>query len=219
MLFNAYNCDLDFSGDNPYKPMSADSSLQEVINAMAHGLSRVPLLDAQGHIVKMISQSNVISFIAKHIDGIGAKGSQTLRETGIGTRTLVMARLEERAIDAFAKIVDRKISHVALIDRAGHLAGNLSVKDLKAAMDFSRLLYTVNDYVNIIRRENLKSVHPSIHANDTDTVAKTIVRLATIRIHRMYLTSIPPDQLEQTSTYAPTGVISLRDVLTLFAAK
>src|SRR5690606_28795886 len=43
------------------------------------------------------------------------------------------------------------------------------------------------------------------------------LRLATIRIHRIYLTSIPASELGHTSTYAPTGVVALRDVLGLFA--
>jgi len=210
---------INISGQNPYKPMPLDSTLQQVLDVMASGLSRVPLTDAEGKVVKIISQSNIVALLAKNIDKAGAKAQQTLAESRIGTRVLVTAKMEERAIDAFAKISSRKISHLALLDGSGHLAGNISVRDVKAATDFHRLVLPVGEYVNIIRRESLKDIYPAIHANDSDTVGKTIARLATIRIHRIYLTSIPVEELGHTSNYAPTGVVSLRDVLSLFATR
>jgi len=211
---------INFSRTNPYKPMPLTATLQEVINEMAKGLSRIPLVDSDGGVTKLISQSAVISFIAKHADRLGRAGAQSLSDAKLGIRGVLGATPDMRAIDAFAKLAHANISHLALIDASGHLIGNISVKDIKGAQDFSHLLLPINDFVNAVRRENvLQEIHPSIHANSTDTVSRTIVRLATIRIHRIYITSIPDSQRDRVSRYPPAGVVSLRDMLTLFASK
>jgi len=57
-------------------------------------------------------------------------------------------------------------------------AGNLSVKDIKAAGQFERLIQPVGEYVAFIRQQNVKAVHPYIHINTTDTLGKAFRRFA-----------------------------------------
>jgi hypothetical protein len=63
--------------------------------------------------------------------------------------------------------------------------GNLSVKDIKAADEFERLIQPVGEFVAYIRQQNMKAVHPYMHANNTDTVGRTYGRFAaTVRLLR-----------------------------------
>jgi len=133
----------------------------------------------------------------------------------IATKNVVSAPHTARAIDAFALISQLGISHLALESAEGFLSGNISVKDFQyCASDFHRLLLPVNDYINQVRQQSIKTVLPALHANTDATVKHTIARLATIHIHRLYLT----EKLQGVTgrSYRPVGVISLRDVLTLF---
>lgn len=124
--------------------------------------------------------------------------------------------------------------------------GNLSVKDIKAADEFERLIQPVGEFVAYIRQQNMKAVHPYMHANNTDTVGRTYGRFAaTVRllrqptgaskllatrdhdlliyrclqgVHTMYLTDMPHEELEKTSSYPPVGVVTLHDLLAPLAS-
>jgi hypothetical protein len=52
------------------------------------------------------------------------------------------------------------------------------VKDIKAADEFERLIQPVGEFVAYIRQQNMKAVHPYMHANNTDTVGRTYGRFA-----------------------------------------
>ncbi len=52
------------------------------------------------------------------------------------------------------------------------------MKDIKAADEFERLIQPVGEFVAYIRQQNMKAVHPYMHANNTDTVGRTYGRFA-----------------------------------------
>ncbi|KAL6077690.1 AMP-activated serine/threonine-protein kinase regulatory subunit [Balamuthia mandrillaris] len=211
---------INLSGTNALRTTSNEASVQSVLDTMVkEQLSRIVVVEGDSNrVVGLVSQSNIVNFLAKHESALGPIASKTLGEAKIGSSHVIAVPTDTSTIVAFAKICLHNISHLAITNEHGHLVGNISLKDVKGAGDFAGLVGHVYDYVNAIRRENLKAVHPAIHANDTETVGRTIVRLATIHIHRIYLTHIEKGQQDKVSSYAPSGVVSLRDVLSLFVS-
>lgn len=205
---------LDVAKTHKWKTINEDATLQEVVDALQTEASRLPLVNAKGEIIGIISKSTVINFIKDLIDD-DPRMTKSLKESHIGTSGgLLTATNQHRAIDAFAKIGASGISHLALINEQGALFGNVSVKDIRKILDggFQMLLIPIFDYINAIRREVVeKDVHPAIHANENDTVGRTLKRLAIIKIHRLYITH-PGENV-------PIGVVTLGDILKVFSKK
>lgn len=222
------------------------ATIQNVIDALS-SRSRVVLASKEtGNIIGLLSRSALISYFAKNTDALAAAApniiNQAIDEAHLVKKDkLIISRWgneEERAIDAFAKMAESHISHLALVnDNSGSfdLVGNISLKDISTVFENGRaggpvgvkvLLMPVGPYINHIRQQNLKAVHPAIHATveggdhgphheGGDTVGKCIVRLAATKIHRMYVTT----DGAQGTPRALVGVLSLGDIVRLFKSK
>jgi len=217
------------------------ATLQNVVDALS-SRSRVVLISRQsGNIVGLLSRSALINYFAKNMDALAAAVpeiiTQAIDTAHIVKKEKVVISLwsneKERALDAFAKMAEHHISHVALVTEVSgnyDLVGNVSVKDVKSIFDHNEagapigvraLLTPVGPYINKIRQENLKAIHPAIHATieghgheGGDTVEKCILKLAATKIHRMYVTSSG-----EGAPRALVGVVSLGDLVRLFKSQ
>jgi len=223
------------------------ATIQNVIDALS-SRSRVVLISrSSGNIIGLISRSALIAYFAKNMTALAEAAPQIIHQNIEEAHLVKKEKMvtsnyqdEERALDAFAKIAETHISHLALVNEASgnfDLVGNVSLKDIKSVFDnkpgggpvgVKILLMPVGPYINHIRQENLKAVHPAIHATiegpgahgahhgeeGGDTVEKVINRLAATKIHRMYVTTAS----QQGSARNLVGVLSLGDLVRLFKA-
>jgi len=218
-VFNHPLADLvNVSGTNGWNPVSDAASLQEVIDVLTkEKLSRVPLVNAEGHVTAIVSESAIVRYLAAHIDQFGDFAEAPLSAALKHSPLLDASDMEESTIACFAKLDSHKTSHLPLSSH-GKSQGNLSVKDIKAADEFQRLIQPVGEFVAYIRQQNMKAVHPYMHANSTDAVGRTYGRFAATGVHTMYLTDMPHEELEKTSSYPPVGVVTLHDLLAPLAS-
>jgi len=208
---------INVSQQNPWKPMSAESSLQEVLNTLIQEkISRLPLVDKNGKVVAIISESGIIRFLASHLDKLGNLSNKTLGDSIVPRPIEVHSVLTEKTIVSFAKLARHKITHLAL-NPGGTPHGTLSLKDIKAAGEFNWLVSPVGDFVAHVRQQNLKSVHPYMHLNTSDLLGRTICRFEATGVHMMYLTSLPTQVLDKTASYPPVGLVTLHDLLAPFS--
>lgn len=183
-------------------------------------VSRLPLTDSDGAVAAIISQAQILKFLNANLDKLDGV-SQTLEEANIGSTTMVVGHDTQNAITSFATMIGIGISHLALVSEDGMLLGNLSVKDIKGIVDggFPNLTKPVIEYVNIIRRMTIDEKAPVIHVDKSETVGRTIQRLVATKLHRIYLTSSTGGKSPRGVRYTPTGVVSIRDILSLFKGK
>jgi len=204
---------INVSQRNPWNPMSVDAPLQEVICTMVNeNVSRLPLVDKNGKVVAIISESPILHFLSTHLDKLGDLANKTLHESIVASPIAVHSELNERTIVSFAKLVQHKMTHLTL-NPSGTPHGTLSLKDIKAAdEDFQWLVSPVGDFIAHIRQQNLKSVHPYMHLNNCDLFGHTIGRFEATGVHMMYLTSLLTE-LDKTASYPPIGLVTLHDLL------
>jgi CBS domain-containing protein len=198
----------------PTPSLAQNATLADVISAMAAGAARLPVVDATGAVVNIVSQSTITHYLAspehqKKYPAVAAACAKTLAELGLSHKPVIAINPTERAIDAFAKMHEYHVSALALME-GSHVLGNLSAKDVREVLeDFSLLLLPVQEYVNIIRRKNLKAVAPSIVVHPNDTLGHTIAKLSVCGIHRLFVTDSPD------ANSSACGVVSLRDIVNL----
>jgi len=201
---------IDCSKQNPFKSIPMTASLNELMRTLA-GVRRVPVVDAAGNVVALISQSTVVMFMADHHSQLSIS-SKTLEELSLARKHVFTIPSSARAIDAFARLHEQRISAIAITDQSGKMIGNVSLKDVQFAVsDVRHLLMPVFDYVNAIRRENLFTRNPTMSCHPTDTFGSILQRFKAVKVHRFYIQSAGID-------VHPIGIISVSDILKVLAA-
>jgi CBS domain-containing protein len=194
---------------NPFHQVSTTDSLLKVCEDLSKGLHRVPVVDQQGKLVNIISQSSIISFLSKHEKTIKSQVHQTLGELNLGTKPVISVKQDTPAIDTFRLMDKKKISGVAVVDNHGRFVGNTSASDLKLFMrtlSLDILARPTMEFLKIIRQESIEIKSPTISVSTHDTLAVAISKLASTKIHKLF---VADDQ----DGYKPLAVVSLTDIL------
>jgi len=192
---------------NPFHAVKQGAPLLEVVDILARGVRRVPITNAEGHVVNIVSQSSIIQFLQHHIGDVGSSLSEKVGELHVGSSPVLSVKKSTIAIDVFRMMDQNKRSGVAVVDEAGMLVGNTSGADLKLFINtpsMSVLQIPIVQFLNQIRNQNIDIMVPVITVVPEDTFAHVIGKLAATRVHRVFV--VDPK-------FHPAKVISITDVL------
>jgi CBS domain-containing protein len=135
------------------RPIEAHAPLKVALRLMAtHEIHRVPIVDEEGHLISILTQSSIISQIYHNLS-IFSDSHKTVGELGLGYKAkIVAARSTQIAGAAFTTARDHKVSGLAVVDDQNKLVGNISVSDLKTigynGQLFKRLFLDVAAFIN-----------------------------------------------------------------------
>lgn len=177
----------------------------------------------------MITQADIIRYVAAHLDQLGPLGTMTVAELGLGTTTtnansstgnettgsnssnghdnnLVVARFTDRAFDVLQAMRARHAPAAPVVDQYGAMAANLSLSDVKTIArraNFSALNLSISQFFRAVDK-GVESMNPSIYVRASTTFASLVLTLAATRIHQLYFVD---EQLH------PIGSVRIGDVL------
>jgi len=194
---------------NPFHPVSNSDSLLTVCEQLAHGLHRVPVVDQHNNVVNIISQSTVVSFLAKNSKCYENLAISTIGELNLGSKPVISVNQKTSAIDTFRLMDKKKISAIAVVDNDGRFVGNTSASDLKLfikTLSLEILAKPILEFLKTIRQESIEIKSPTIGVTSHDTVQTAIAKLASTRIHKLFVA-------DDSNGYKPTAVVSLTDIL------
>jgi len=199
---------------NPFHPVKEGYSALAVIEALAReeNLYRVPVIDKNRQMFNLVTQSQVVDFLARNLEHLGPKANKPIKLCEHAFKPRVLSVLEDSiAIDAFNSMVEKEVSGLAVVDKNGILCGNISLRDIKLisydAKLFWRLQQTVKEFLTKLQDEYAtKHGRPRsvIVATESDTFGTAIRILSEHQIHRIYVVD---------SNKKAIGVLSLKDVL------
>lgn len=194
---------------NPFHPISGDMTLYEAARLLSGKIHRVPVLDAQGRVSKLVTQSSLVDFLAEHLGDLKEDANQTVEGTSLGLREVVSARGDRPALEAFMELDNHGLSGVAVVTRDGTIAGNTSAQDLRYfLLDRGALSLDMNllDYLAAIRQQDVSADRaPVCSVGTSGTLGRIIGLLSATGYHRVYV--VDARQCK------PIGVVSLTDVL------
>jgi len=189
-----------------------EATLQQAINAL-QGVHRLAVVDAQGNLRSILSQSRVIRWLACRSDYVmGDIATATVEDTRLGFCDLVTINKNEKALNAFLKMNAYNLSGIAVVDNTDTVIGNISVSDLKdigyAANMFKRLTVPSGNFLN--RKIEGANLPKLVSANRSTTVKEVLDMYKNNEIHRVYVVTA--------EFHRPLGVITLTDMLSLFSS-
>lgn len=198
----------DISMSSTINIVKEGSSLLEIVKALGQGIHRVLVENSQHNFVNLLTQTSLLNFVVKHIDSLGPLGAMTIDQLGLANqRSIVCAHMNDLTATVFSAMMDSNISAVPVVDDKGHIVGNLSFTDLKGigkGFHITSLNLPVHTFLKNVRSCDIEIKNPTIFCKRDATLVAVLQKMCAARIHRIYVVN---NQL------APTGVISLTDVL------
>jgi len=148
----------DVSGRDPYSPVEQTAPLLAAILKMARsGIHRIPVIDSEGELVTVVTQSHVVKFLFHNMYLFGGLANITVDDIHMFHAPVVSVTTDQKGIDAFKLMNEKRVSAVAVVDNNGVLVGNISVSDLKLigfdGSMFSRLYYPISQFMKLIAKD------------------------------------------------------------------
>ncbi|GBF94964.1 hypothetical protein Rsub_07465 [Raphidocelis subcapitata] len=110
---------------------------------------RLALYDDAEAIVNIISQTDIVRFLAINRSHLGPIARKTVQELGWCPKQVVAVTPDVSAIEAMALMNDSHISAVAVVDSVGKIIGNFSVSEMRTIMaeHFGALALPVGEFL------------------------------------------------------------------------
>jgi len=187
------------------KAIRKSQSLKEAIELLG-SVHKVLVLSDEGLPINIITQMDIVDWIAKHQEYLPTKLCDVLLGHVMVTSP-VCVKLSDKVFDAFKICLKMNYHGIGVLDEQGNIAANLSVSLLKFLTpdNFHHLLrMSVQGFLKATQGPLLK-LPKTCHYNDTFCTG--IKTLHNNHIHRLYITN--QDK--------PVGVFSTSDALALLA--
>jgi len=189
----------DRSDNDVYAAVIVGEHADRIVRLFGLGVHRVAMLDLNGNLTNLISQSDVVKYLNDNIKLIGENADKTIKELNIVSEDgLVVAESSQTVISAFKLLASNLVSAVPIVDSKGTIAGTLSVSDLKQIKDdLSPLLLSVGQY-----KAKQETILDIVCTMDT-TLRSVIEMLASTGVHRVWVVD---------ENRKPISVISITNV-------
>lgn len=171
-------------------------------------------------VVNIVTQSSVIKFISENMDDFASVTQKPLSELGLtDARPVVSISIDDCVVSAFRAMRDNHVSGVPLLDENGAVVGCISDRHIRSVLLKGSSKRPLHQILALTCTEFLASLppghtrhgdmHPAIMCKPTDQLHDIIRKLATTRIHRIFLVD---------ADHKPVRVISLCDIIELLLA-
>jgi len=183
--------------------------LTALVKMVRWRVHRIPVIDSEGELVSVITQSHITKFLYQNMYMFGLLSDQTVETLKMFFSPVITIPIESRGIEAFKTMHENRVSAVAVVDANGKLVGNISVSDLKIigfdGSMLARLYYPISQFLKLLAKDKGSSmVEAPICVSLQSQFREVMGKLVQSRIHRVYITD---------DSGVPTGVITQHEVL------
>jgi 5'-AMP-activated protein kinase regulatory gamma subunit len=202
---------------NKFIPVQEEATLWTAAQIIARqSVHRVPVVNKEGKVVNIISQSSLLGFLNDHLTELKEETDKTIGELRIGSRPVTSVNKDAAVIEAFRLMDRHRRSGVALVDNSGRLVGTTTGKDLGLFIKNPTLAtleqVTIFNFLNTIRSQQIDIKSPTIAVFEKDTLGKAIGLLAATKVHRVFV-------CDNEQFFRPIAVISITDILNYLIGK
>ncbi|CAM0141588.1 cell separation during budding [Umbelopsis sp. WA50703] len=203
----------DLSRKNPFCSVLPEATLVSILDEFACATHRVAVMQSNGNIMGILSQSRVIEHLYKnirHFPDLHPLVNKSLRQLGLGEAPVVSVEADAIVLDALSLMNKHGVSSLAVIGPNNSLVGNVSMTDVKHIVRTQQKLLwsTCFHFLSAIRINqgvvDGQDRHPVFEVKLDTSLLMTMGKLVATKAHRLWVT----DESE-----AVIGLVSLTDIL------
>jgi len=197
---------INYSRVDPFVSVTGTTTLLDVVRIFAEGVHRVVIMDS-GRITNIISQFDMVQFLATRGVWIGSAIEKSLGEVGLEAQGVLSVLDSVEVVDVLRFIYENKISGVPIVDKKGMIVGSFSATDLLGITEdnFAFLTMPVKEYL-----KNLYGFpKPPVCCREFSSVEDLLLKIVVHKVHRIFIVD---DHMR------PTGVLSLTNIMKFLLA-
>jgi len=209
---------IEISGRNQFISIKNTSKIQDLLYMLSsRDVHRVGVVDEKNKSVGLITQSDIMKYIEANEGKLYAKLNQKVQEIWqMEPKKVESIPSDHFVIDALVKLVEKRISGIAIVDEEGKVVGNISASDLKRMQlnPPEQLCYDIYEqlqqFIHIANKGKSNGVvnpFEPVVVKPNDTLGQIIHTINARYVHRVYIVD---------DHGKPTGEISLCDIITQF---
>jgi len=197
---------------NRFLSVEPDAPLLRVVEILAKGSHRVPVVNAQGTVINVISQSTVIKFLADRLQDAILENPVDPKFSdlpGVGSKPVLSVGKKASLISTYRMMDQKKRSGIAIVDETGRFVGTTTGKDLGLFLEnpsLGVLNMPIFEHLQLIRSKQVDIKSPSIAVFEHDKVSRAIGLIAATRVHRVFV-------VDDEKHYRPIRIVSITDIL------
>lgn len=191
-----------------------EAPIQVAVDIFAkHGAHRIGIYNTKGQLSSVLTVSHLVRWFAKKesIERMGGLKDQEIGKLRLGQRRTVTVNAEEKTIFAFKRMQDTGASGLGVVDASGKLVGNVSssdIKDLGSHFSLRKFFIPLKEF--LMAKVTGQSVPRLLHVTPKSSLEELLTIFHKHQVHRVYL-------VDSHESLKPQGVITLADVLSIFA--
>lgn len=196
-------------GSGKFFYADAATSVARALWYMGRGVRHLLVVDG-GAVQNMLSQSDMLRRLAKELEGLGAVGSLTLGQVGLGDRAVLCVRNSDAALDSFFELGETGLSGAAIINDQGKLVGNLSRHDLlgtQGGIGFGVLNQSIMHYQ---RKHRVALAQRLVTVTLMSTLSEVITLMAREKVERVFVVE---------TGMMPRGLVTQTDICRVLASR
>ncbi|KAI8601620.1 hypothetical protein EDD21DRAFT_429061 [Dissophora ornata] len=208
----------DLSGKDPFCTVLTESRLGAVVNDFGTGIHRVAVIDSNGSVAGLLSQSSTLDYLLRHLSEfpqLQPVMQQTLQQLGLASSKVLYVNGDAQVLEALIMMSKHSVSSLAILDDQGILLGNVSMTDIQHIMkDLKTSWLWLSCFQFVARIRQLQGVergedqYPVLDVSATSTFGYALSKLQATRVHRLWVVN---------DMGLVVGVVSLTDVFKLLS--
>jgi len=191
---------------DPYYPLTEDMGIQDAVEIFVRGIHRIAVTNINNHIVRILTQTNIIKYLANNPTTMGLRAEQPVSKFGRLRTELVSVTPDTLTVEAFKLMAEKRLNSVAIVNKEGVLMGSLSATDLKGLREFKfmRLLLPVSEFVAEIRKEQGRNAEYVVKCYQNTSLKRLVELVNHEHVHRIFVVD---------DNNRPLAVVSLTDLI------
>lgn len=145
------------------------------------------LLSLPSQVVGLVSQSDVLAYLAKHMSALSSLPASTVSQLGLGERPVFSVRNSDCALDSFFELFVEGVSGGAIINSEGKLVGNLSRQDLKGTQGGTGFKVLSESIMHYQRKHRVALAQRLVTVNADSPVGDIITTMAREKTQRVFV--------------------------------
>ncbi len=195
-----------------------ESPLSAAIDILAtdNGVHRINVVDGNGRVQGILSQTDVIKFLLSKAHLFTGTMKASLESVKLGCGPVVSVNAESSVLAALERMSEYYISSVAVVEPDGTLIGNISMADIRFIFQhgrYHRLWMNCSQFVSLaLNQKGLEhggnDQFPFFDAHLNSSVEQVMNKILATHVHRVWVTEPRSQRL--------IGVVSMTDLVRLF---
>jgi len=190
-----------------FYPFEGSAPIKAVLERMVESnLHRVPILDQDGELYGICSQTDIIHFIQLHKGLFIEHWDKTIEQLNMGLHTVHTIHSTDLVIKGFELIKEKQISGIGVVGEKGELVGVLSGSDIKLIGAHLKDLHKVFLPFKVA----IESARKPIAIHKDGTFGQIVDLFVQEKVHRILVT--------EPNSNNPIGIISMVDLLKIVSS-